>query len=117
MPAEPAAERAAELAGRPCRLADWEEKDGRVVVIRPRPETRGLQGLRDRYHYWMAPSRVRLDEVGSLIWRGMNGSATIAELAAMVPADENGEPEAAVERVGMFLRVLLDHGLASIEPG
>jgi hypothetical protein len=122
-----------QLALVPRRLAEWEEQDGRVVVHRPRPTTRGLAGLRDRFHYMMAPSQIRLDEVGSTIWRGMDGRATIADLATLVPPEpeaasgqERAEdasplcdsPELAARRVGLFLRVLLDHELATLDgPG
>lgn len=143
------AEIEAQLALVPRRLAEWEEHDGLVVVVRPRPTTRGLAGLRDHLHYLTAPGRVRLDEVGSAIWRGMDGTATIADLAALVPPEAGPAPdgsgggcdgraeaggeggcddeidcsdsdcdcdsEIAARRVGLFLRVLLNHELASLE--
>jgi hypothetical protein len=95
----------------PFRLADWEEVGGRVVVLRPPPGTRGLRGVMDRFFHRMSASRIRLDEVGSVAWRALDGNRTVAEVAAML-REEFGEGVHPVEeRLGHLIWMMRREGL------
>jgi hypothetical protein len=95
----------------PFRVADWEEVGGRVVVLRPPPRTRGLRGVLDRFFHRMSASRIRLDEVGSVAWRALDGNRTVAEVAAML-REEFGEGVHPVEeRLGHLIWMMRREGL------
>ncbi|MCG6963159.1 MAG: PqqD family protein [Acidobacteria bacterium] len=97
----------------PVRLAEWEEKDGRVVVRRPRPTTRGLRGLADLISYWLSVPRIRLDEVGSATWLLLDGRRTVGEIAQLV-RERFGDPlEPVEERTGIFVRTLRYQGFVA----
>jgi hypothetical protein len=87
----------------PVRLADWEEVEGRVVVLRPPPTTRGLRGLLDRFFHRMSASRIRLDEAGSVAWRAMDGERTVAEVAALLREEFGERVDPAEERLGHLI--------------
>lgn len=94
----------------PLRLADWEEKEGRVVVRRPRPTTRGLRGLADLVSYWLSVPRIRLDEVGSTTWLLLDGRRTVGEVAQLVRERFGDALEPVEERTGIFVRTLRYQG-------
>lgn len=80
----------------PFRRADWEEKEERVVLLRPEPTTSGFRGLMDRFFHRMSASRIRLDEVGSFAWLHLDGERTVGEVAEFL-SKEFGERVAPVE--------------------
>ena len=91
----------------PVRLAAWEEdRDGRVVLTRPRPRTRGLRGLADLISFWMSVRRIRLDAVGSYCWRQLDGRCTVGELAQRLREEFGESVEPAEERVGQWVRIM-----------
>jgi hypothetical protein len=97
----------------PVPRADWREVDGRVVLERPRPSRRGWPGVRERVTFLLSIRRVRLDEVGSFVWRQLDGARTAAQAAAALEAAMGEAVAPAGERVGLFLRRLAD--LAFVE--
>jgi hypothetical protein len=99
----------------PVASADIEEKDGRVVVIRPKPVTRGLRAPIDWLIYLLAAHRIRLDEVGSFCWRRMDGRRTVGEIAEAMRAELGPSIEPAEERLGTFIRWLQREELVSFE--
>ncbi len=90
------------LLCKPVRQVDSEEEDGRVVVLRPR-------FLRGPFAWWLQPRlkrphfRVKLDEIGSFIWRRMDGETTVGQLAEALEAEFGDDCEHAVKRIEMFL--------------
>jgi hypothetical protein len=88
----------------PVRVAEWEEVDGRVILIRPLPKTRGLRRLIDRLLFEMSTRRVRLDEVGSAAWQLLDGQRTVEDVAAALRAQFGDAVDPAEERVGLLLR-------------
>ena len=64
----------------PRRIAEWEEKEGRIVVIRPAPVTQGFRGVMDRFFHRMSASRIRLDDQGGFAWVHLDGDRTVAEV-------------------------------------
>ena len=95
----------------PMRTADWEEVGGRVVVFRPPPRARGVRGLLDRFFHRMSARRIRLDEVGSLAWRSMDGKRTAGEVAVLLREAFGESVEPVEERLGHLIRVMRKEGL------
>lgn len=103
---------------RPVRQHRWETAaDDLVVVMVPKFTHRWLVG-------WFVPllrhreMRVRLDEIGSFVWRECNGDATVGTIAARVQARFGGNPEDALRRVTRFFsRLAREQSLAFYPPG
>ncbi len=91
---------------RPRRLLEWREEDGRCVLLRPRFGTsrpgRWLAGLAGDPHY-----RIRLDEVGTLVWKACDGRTSLAEIARAMRAAFGDRAEPAEERLARFVRRML----------
>ena len=90
----------------PFRRASWREDGDRIVVEVPRPTRRGLRGLVDRCGWWMGPRQVRLDERGSVLWRQVDGSRDVRDLARFLRAAFPDDDEQIVPRVGAWIRAL-----------
>lgn len=78
----------------------------RVVLIRPPPRRRGVLRPLEWVLFWMAPKRLKLDDVGSTCWRLIDGKRTAREIALEVRERHGEEAEPAEERVGRFLSSL-----------
>ncbi len=91
---------------RPRRLLEWREEDGRCVLLRPRFGTsrpgRWLAGLAGDPHY-----RIRLDEVGTLVWKACDGRTSLAAIARAMRAAFGDRVEPADERLARFMRRML----------
>jgi len=90
----------------PVATAEAEEKDGRIVVIRPQPVSRGLRRPIDWLIYLLAVRRLQLDEVGSFCWRQMDGRRTAGDIAEALRTEFGDSVEPAEERLGTFIRLL-----------
>jgi hypothetical protein len=102
---------------RPVRLATWEESaDERVVLVRPRPAARGPYGLFLRITSWLAPPRLRLDPIGSLAWRQLDGDRSVAGVAAGLRERFGETAEPVEERLGKLLRLLRRDGFLALPP-
>jgi len=92
---------------RPRRLLEWREEDGRCVLLRPRFGTsrpgRWLAGLWGDPYY-----RIRLDEVGTLVWKACDGRTSLAEIARAMRSAFGARVEPADERLARFVRRMLD---------
>jgi len=95
----------------PFRAAEWEEVDGKVVVLRPKPATRGLRGLLDRFFHRMSARRIRLDEVGSVAWRLLDGERTAAEVAETLSREFGDRVEPSQQRLASFIWMMRREGL------
>lgn len=95
----------------PFRIAEWEEVDGRVVVLRPYPATRGVRGILDRFFHRMSANRIRLDEVGSRAWRALDGDRTVAEVADLLRGEFGEKVQPAEERLGHLIWMMRREGL------
>ncbi len=97
----------------PVRLARWEEADERIVLIRPRPRSvNPFQWLA----YFIAPPRVRLDPIGTLMWKRLDGSMTVGGLAGELRKAFGDGVEPAEERLGYLIRMLRQDGFVGF-PG
>jgi hypothetical protein len=99
---------------RPRRLLEWREEDGRCVLLRPRFGTsrpgRWLAALAGDPHY-----RIRLDEVGTLVWRSCDGRTSLAEIARAMRVAFGDRAEPAEERLGRFVRRMLKGRMIAVE--
>jgi hypothetical protein len=95
----------------PVRLARWEEVEERVVVLRPPPTRAGLRGALDRVLHRLSARRIRLDEVGSVAWRALDGTRTVAEVAALLREEFGERVDPPEERLGHFIWLMRGEGL------
>ena len=95
----------------PVRCAEWDDRDGVVTVHRPRTREGGLRGVLSRLSYAMSPRRLRLDERGSLTWRGLDGGTTVAELAGALRREFPDDAVDVEQRLVQWLAALETAGL------
>ena len=100
---------------RPRRLLDWREEDGRCVLLRPSFGThrmvRRLARLVGDPHY-----RIKLDEIGSLIWKACDGRTTLADIVRRLRARFGERVEPADLRLARFLRQMLKGKMLTLDP-
>lgn len=104
------------LAVRPVRTAEWQEREGRVVVERPLPPVSGLRGWLARLSALTGVRRVRLDETGTFAWRRFDGATSVGEVAEALHRELDEPGEDANERLVWFVRTLRREGLLGL-PG
>lgn len=95
----------------PVRKAPWTVVDGRVTIERPKPVDRHHLG--EWIRYWLAVSRVRLDERGSCVWQLLDGRHSVAEVAGELRREFGDAVEPAEERAGELVRMLRAEGLVA----
>ena len=87
--------------------------EGRVVVERPAPRGFGLGQLLEWLGHMMSVKKIRLDEVGSLVWHLLDGDHTVMQVAVAVRERFGDAVEPAEERVGLLIRTLRQEGLVA----
>ena len=99
---------------RPRRLLEWREEDGRCVLLRPRFGTsrpgRWLAGLAGDPCY-----RIRLDDVGTHVWKSCDGRTSLAEIARSMRSAFGERIEPADERLARFVRRMLKGRMIALE--
>ena len=95
----------------PIRLAEWEEKEGRVVVRRPSPRSRGFRGALDRVLHGLSPRKLRLDELGAFAWLHLDGRRTVQEVADLMTEEFGDEVQPVEERLGHLIWLFRREGL------
>ena len=99
----------------PHRLGRWQaDGDVRVVVERPKPGTRGLRGAFDHLRWLMSHPKIRLDELGSFVWKRLDGSETLAEIAAATTEAFPDRAEGMDQRLALFATALHHQGLIEL---
>ena len=98
---------------RPRRLLEWCEEDGRCVLLRPRLGSsrlvRWVAGQVGDPHY-----RIRLDEVGTLVWKACDGDTSLADIVGRM-RDRFGERvEPADHRLSRFILKMLKGRMLAI---
>ena len=94
----------------PRRIADWEEVDGRAVVLRPEPVSVGFQGLMDRFFHQMSAHRIRLADVGSFAWVHFDGERTVGEVGELMRSEFGDRVDPVEERLGRLVWVMRREG-------
>lgn len=77
-----------------------------TVVERTLPPVRGFKSFFLRLSFLTGVKRLRLDELGTAVWRRLDGRRTVAEVAAALREEFGAGCEPAEERLGMFLGML-----------
>ena len=83
------------------------------VAVRP-----ALAGLARRFGLWDGRAlrrTVELDEMGSAVWRAVDGRATVADIAARLAGRYGLDPAEAELAVAQFLRQLGQRGAIGME--
>ena len=94
----------------PRRVADWEEVDGRVVVVRPEPVSAGFRSVLDRFFHKMSARRIRLDEVGSFAWKQLDGERTVADVGDSLRDEFGDRVDPVEERLGHMIWIMRKEG-------
>jgi PTH1 family peptidyl-tRNA hydrolase len=100
---------------RPRRLAEWVEVDGNVVIECLRPSGRGLRNVPEWFRWWMGPQRIRLDAIGSAIWRHLDGRTTLGMIVEELAETMEDDGEHLANRIDLFVRTLVGQGLLRID--
>ena len=101
----------------PRRCLEWgEDKEGKVVLLRPKLGS-GCLGR------WMSLQlqnpfyRIRLDEVGTLVWQCCDGQTKLAEIVTRMRQRFGAQVEPVEERLFQFIGQLHRAKLIEIENG
>lgn len=95
----------------PVRLAEWNEHEGRIIVVRPQSVRAGLVGQIDRLLYLLSARRIRLDAVGSFVWLQLDGERSVGQVAALLREQFGAKVDPAEARLGHLVRVFRREGL------
>ncbi|HJN46695.1 MAG: PqqD family protein [Acidobacteria bacterium] len=99
---------------RPRRLLEWREEDGRCVLLRPRLGSsrlaRWVAGLGGDPYY-----RIRLDEVGTLIWKACDGQTALADIVARMRKRFGDQVEPADRRLAQFVRKMVKGRMITVD--
>ena len=90
----------------PVRFAKWEEVEGKVILLRPRPTTQGPRGLLDRFFHRMSANRIRLDEFGSFAWLRLDGGRTVGQVVELMREEFGDRVDPAEERLSHLIWLL-----------
>jgi hypothetical protein len=90
----------------PARAAEWREAGERAVLLRPPPGGAGWRRLPEWLSFQLSTRRIRLDEVGTFVWRRLDGRSAVRQVAAELRARFGEQVEPAEERVGKLIRLL-----------
>lgn len=92
---------------RPRRCLNWRDLDnGRCVVLRPKFGA-------GRIGRWFASKlgdpcyHIRLDDVGTFIWKACDGETPLTEIAGRLRAEFGGRVEPAEQRLARFVQSML----------
>jgi len=90
----------------PKRNVDFEEAEGgRLVLLRPKfmtgPFARLLQPRIPKRFF-----RVQLDDIGTLVWRSIDGTRTVGEISEILYAEFGERVEPRYERCSKFVHSL-----------
>jgi hypothetical protein len=98
----------------PKRNADHEEDDeGHCVLLRPKHLTGVLAKLLQpklpkKY------SRIRLDDIGTTVWKLVDGDLTVGQIADLLHDQMGDRVEPRYERVSQFVHSLYGNGLLTL---
>ena len=96
-----------DAASIPRRTLDWHEaEDGRCIVLRPKfgrsPLGRWLAS-----RVWDPHYRIRLDEVGTFVWKACDGRTSLSSIADQLREEFGPRVEPADQRLVAFVRTML----------
>ena len=102
------------LRARPWRRLDWREADdGLCVVLRPK-----FGG--GRIGSWLAARvadphyRIRLDELGTFVWKACDGETSVSEITAQMRQNFGSSVEPAEPRLTAYIRRMVSSRLLEL---
>ena len=99
----------------PRRLGQWQaDGDGKVVVERPKPQTRGLRAVVDNLRWLMSHPKIRLDELGSFVWQRFDGGETLGGIAVATTEAFPDRADGMEQRLALFATALHHQGLIEL---
>ena len=97
----------------PRRRLHWREEQGRCVVLRPKfgehVVGRWLATKLSEPYY-----RIRLDDVGTVVWQACDGETPLAVIAERLRTEFGSRVEPAEERLGQYVRTMLRSRLIEV---
>lgn len=87
---------------RPVRRLDWHEEDHRAIVIRPRLGESKL-GKKLARLLGFSDYRIRLDDIGTAVWKWCDGESTAAEIARKMEEQFGSRVQPAEELLQTFI--------------
>lgn len=93
--------------------AGWHEEEGLVVIEAPRFRGRAGRRLVDLLGREQTYN-LRLDEFGSFVWRLIDGSRDLGQIADATMEHLGAEEDTALQRLVMFLRSLKNLGVVNV---
>jgi len=97
----------------PVRLAEWTERLGHVVVVRPKTLRSGPLGWIDLLLYLLSARRIRLDAFGSFAWLQLDGERSVGQVVVLMREEFGEKVEPAEERLGHLVRVFRREGFVA----
>ena len=95
-------------------LSKWVERDGVIVLECPKPRNRGLKDIGAWFSWWTGPQRIRLDAIGSAMWRRFDGRSSLMEIAASLREELGDDAENIEGRIDLFVSTLYRRGMIQI---
>lgn len=98
------------------RRYEWQEaEDGRVVVLRPRfGEGRLSRWAAELLR--VSDYRIRLDEIGTVVWKRCDGSTTFREIADELKGRFGEKVEPAEDRLKQFISQMIRARMIEVLP-
>jgi hypothetical protein len=94
------------------REVPWREEKGRAVILAPRFSETFFGRLQRRF-FGDSTVKVRLDDLGTFVWKLFDGTTSIAGITASMEEAYGDQAEAAGDRLDLFLRELHRNGWVS----
>ncbi len=89
----------------PKRLVEWTEENDVVVLQRPQLP----KPWRTPFKWFsavQAPKRLRLDDIGTSIWKALDGRRTVGEVAGLLETEFGARVDPVEERLATMIRTL-----------
>jgi len=96
------------------RLAEWVDREGVIVVECPKPSDRNLKSIGAWFSWWTGPHRIRLDTIGSSMWRRFDGECSLQDIAVSLRKELGGEAENIEDRIDLFVSTLYRRGMVEL---
>ncbi len=103
------------VEGRPHRLLDWrEDEKGLCVLLRPKLGS-------GRLGYWLSTRlvnpyyHIKLDEIGTLVWKACNGRNSIVQISEQVTQRFCEENESIEPRLFKFIQQMVKARLIGLD--
>lgn len=100
----------------PLRRLPWKEDEKGVVVFRPRFGERKLgRWLKEKLN--LCDYRIRLDEIGTLVWKACDGETTTSQIVERMREEFGEKAEPAEDRLHDFILKMKQARLIEIGAG